>query len=341
MSVTALLPRPSSLATTGVGSLPHTQQELALQKALAVDIPYLPQLPRHSAAEYMIPQALDGLPGLRYDADGTATVNAAVWARDGEAFNRRLDDALSGDVSAFAPSPLSQSAWQPFLWEIEHRGKVFAKAQLAGPTTLRWLVTLDDGRRVHAEPSLDRAIYRLVLARATAMARKMRECGATPILSFDEPGLYALDVKDPQHMVYLQELRLLASALRQAGALTALHCCSNTAWGALLGLGFDYLSLDVRLSLGSLLRAKLELQSFAKAGGRLMLGIVPTNADAPYDLEDLVATTAASLSGLAMPLSECILTPACGLAMRSIPETSAIFEDLRAAQRSLRALASA
>ena len=61
-------------------------------------------------------------------------------------------------------------------------------------------------------------------------------------------------------MVYLQELRLLAAALHQAGALTALHCCSNTAWEAVLCLGFDYLSLDVRLSLGSLLRAKKELQ---------------------------------------------------------------------------------
>ena len=69
-----------------------------------------------------------------------------------------------------------------------------------------------------------------------------------------------------------------------------------------------------------------------------MLFEVPTNAGEPYDLDDLVATAAASLQGFALPLSECIVSPACGLAMRSIPETSAIFEDLRVAQRALRGL---
>lgn len=336
------LPRPPGLSTTGAGSLPHTQQELALQQALAVDVPYAPQLPRHSAAEYMLPQALVGLPGLRYDADGAATVSASVWARDGDAFNRRLDEALAGDVSAFAPPPLSYVAWQPFLWEIEARKLAFAKTQLAGPTTLRWLVRLDDGRRCQAEPGLDRAIYRLVLARATAMVHAIRERGATPILCLDEPGLFALDAAEPGHLVYLRELGLGISALRQAGALVALHCCSNTHWPSVLALGLDYLSFDVRLSLGPILRAQQELRAFAHEGGRLMLGIVPTNAAEPYDLDDLLATTGAALhprAATGLPLGECLLSPACGLALRSIPETEQVFHDLRLAQRALRAAA--
>jgi hypothetical protein len=51
-----------SLPTTGIGSLPYAQLEPAMQAALRLDIPYLPQLPRRDPAEMMIPQALEGLP---------------------------------------------------------------------------------------------------------------------------------------------------------------------------------------------------------------------------------------------------------------------------------------
>ena len=52
-------------ATTGIGSLPHTQLEMGLQAALALDIPFLPQLPVGRPSEFMIPQALDGLLSMR------------------------------------------------------------------------------------------------------------------------------------------------------------------------------------------------------------------------------------------------------------------------------------
>ena len=55
------------LATSSIGSLPHTQLELALQQALLLDIPAAPQLPGRDPGEYMVPQALEGLPGLRFD----------------------------------------------------------------------------------------------------------------------------------------------------------------------------------------------------------------------------------------------------------------------------------
>ena len=350
--------RPAGLSTTGAGSLPHTQSELALQMALSVDVPYAPQLPRHNDAELMVLQALEGLPGVSLRGDGSASVDAAVWAREGAAFHRQLDVALGHErqdtalpnftahadeasLSRFEPTPFAQSAWRPFLWEVESRKMPFAKVQVAGPTTLRWLVSLSDGRRVTDEPSLEHAIVRLCLARAWAMARAVRARGATPIVCFDEPGLYALRPADPMHLVHVQEMKLAALAMQRTGALTALHCCGNTAWATVLGIGFDYLWIDVRLSLSSLLRAAPELEAFARTGGRLILGVVPTNSDAPYDLEQLVSATAAALEPGQNPapslrLEDCLLAPACGLGLRSVVDAERVFEDLRIAQRALR-----
>lgn len=350
--------RPPGLSTTGAGSLPHTQTELALQMALSVDVPYAPQLPKRTDAELMVLQALDGLPGVSLRGDGGAVVDAAVWAREGAAFHRLLDVALGHErhdtalpsfaahadeasLSRFEPTPFAQAAWRPFLWEVESRKLPFAKVQVAGPTTLRWLVSLSDGRRVSDEPSLDRAIVRLCLARAWAMARAVRAAGATPIVCFDEPGLYALRPSDPMHLVHVQEMKLAALAMQRTGALTALHCCGNTAWAAVLGVGFDYLWIDVRLSLSSLLRAAPELEAFARTGGRLILGVVPTNAEAPYELDAIVSATAAALAPGQTPapslrIEDCLLAPACGLGLRSVVDAERVFEDLRLAQRALR-----
>src|SRR3954452_1747003 len=117
------------LATFAIGSLPHTQQELALQQALRLDIPTLPQLPREDPAEFMLPQALEGLPGLRYDKDGRTSIDAAEWRKGAGAFGDRLERALGGEgLEGFEPSGPFCRAWKPFLWEIEQRKATFAKA---------------------------------------------------------------------------------------------------------------------------------------------------------------------------------------------------------------------
>src|SRR5712691_5031115 len=129
-----------ALATSSIGSLPHTQLELALQQALILDVPAAPQLPRRDPAEYMVPQALDGLPGLRFDAEGNSTVDLEEWRRGSATLGARLERALEHDegVARFLPSAASWQAFQPFVWEVEHRRLPFAKAQIAGPLTLRW-----------------------------------------------------------------------------------------------------------------------------------------------------------------------------------------------------------
>lgn len=337
-----LLPR---LGSTGIGSLPHTQLELGLQMAMQVDVPYLPQLPIGNPAEFMIPASLEGLPGLRVDPEGMCTVEVEAWRAGQAAFGERLEGAIRrGELEAFEPSPRAYRAWRPFLWEVEHRKLALAKAQISGPCTVRWVTRLSTGGAVSEVPELEQQLFRLVLARSLSMVRALRRAGATPIFYLDEPGLYALDMRDPSHLIALQELKLLATALQKEGALVGLHCCGNTSWGAVLPLGFDLLSIDVWLSLGALVEERAAFLSFLEGGGALSLGVIPTNLDASYEVAQLVAATEATLRTV-MPevrvaevLGRSLLTPACGLGMRSPIEAERAFEDLKEAQRGLRRL---
>ncbi|HKC60028.1 MAG TPA: hypothetical protein VKB92_08080 [Myxococcales bacterium] len=328
-----------ALATSGIGSLPHTQLELALQQALLLDIPAAPQLPRRDAAEYMVPQALEGLHGLRADAEGNAELDLGDWRRGAGTLDARLDRALERDdgLQRFLPSSAAWHALRPFLWEVEQRKLPFAKVQLAGPFTLRWVLRTSQGEPLAAAPegkAIERQIFRLVLARALALARRLHETGARPVIFLDEPGLYAFDRRDPQHLVSLQELRVVVLALRREGAVVGVHCCGNTEWGPLLGLGWDVVSIDARLSLEAVLATGAAFEKFQAAGGVLSLGIVPTDLSAPDDLDAVLRDARERLRPEA--LGRCLLTPACGLALRSVQDAERIFSELRRAQQELR-----
>ena len=333
------------LATTSVGSLPLTQLELALQSALQLDIPALPQLPVGAPAELMLAAALEGLPGLRADAEGLCTVEPAAWRAGRAAFEAQLEAALGGGpLEAFEPGPLASRAWRPFLWEVEHRKLALAKAQLAGPFTVLGAVHCVGGAPLREEPGLERAVFRLLLARALAQVKALRRTGATPLFFLDEPGLYAFAATDARHLVALQELRLLVASLQREGALVGVHCCGNTDWGRVLETGVDLVALDARLSLEPLLDARSALARYLDSGATLSLGIIPTDLAQGYDVQERVEAVEAllrerlpaghSAQALAQHL---LLTPACGLGLRSVPDAERILAELKQAQKLLRA----
>ena len=336
-------------ATTGIGSLPHTQLELGLQMALQLDLPYLPQLPQGEPRELMIPSVLDGLPGLSVDAEGQCLVELEAWRAGRDAFHARLEAALTtSELAGFEPGPLACRAWQPFLFEIETRKLPFAKVQLAGPATARWVTRTSDGRPASDLTDLDQQLFRLVMAKALAMVRAVRRAGATPVIFLDEPGLYALDPGRVQHLVVLKELSLLVRSLQREGALVGLHCCGNTRWPSVLALGLDVLSLDARLSLDAALEDRAAWLAFVASGATLSLGIVPTDLASSYRLEELCDSVEASLRATAPPgvpfealLSRMWLTPACGLGMRTVPDAERLMGELKEAQRRLKAVVGA
>jgi len=333
----ALLPRG---AITGIGSLPHTQMELALQMALAVDVPYLPQLPSANPAELMVPAALEGLPGLVADDGGACTVDLGAWEAGRGELDGRIEAAIrSGDAATFLPGVNAARALRPFLWEVRERRLAFAKVQLAGPATVRWSSRLSTGAPLSDHPGLDAQVFRLVLVRALALIQAVRTSGAMPLFYLDEPGLCALDTSRAAHLAVLTELRLLVAALHREGALVGLHCCGNTRWPALLELGVDLLSFDVRLSLDALLDEPRPVRRFLDHGGAFSLGLVPTDLGQQADPEELARAVEASFAS-ALPdrpdaLRQFLATPACGLAMRTVLEAERIFEQLRAARSAL------
>lgn len=333
-------------ATTGIGSLPHHNIDAALEYSFAFEIPFLPQIPIRNPWEYSIPQALESLPGIRIESDGSALIDTGVWVGLARSFDERLSHAFdraaeSTAFESFEPSAATSSSWQPFLWELQERATKTAKLQIVGPLTAQWSLRSTDGARLDHNADISRQIFRLVLARALGMVRRLKSFGVQPLLYLDEPALFVFSPENPAHLLGVQELKLLVQTLQKESVAVGLHCCSNTRWETILGLGLDILSFDTRLSLESLLGAKESLRRFLKSDGRLSLGAVTTSEPGTLDSDSkaigahLRARFDAELADLApSALKSALWTPACGLALHTPKDAQSILSLLQDVRRS-------
>ena len=107
------------LRTTGIGSLPHHNVDTALEFSFKMGIPFLPQIPIRNPWEFMIAQAIEGLPGLQLEDEGVVSLNVDVWKSQSHFLTQRLNKAFREEnFEGFEPSAATSSCWQPFLWEL-------------------------------------------------------------------------------------------------------------------------------------------------------------------------------------------------------------------------------
>ncbi len=324
--------------TTGIGSLPHRSIDAALDQAFRVDLPFLPQLPQRDAREFMLAQALEGVPGVIHDEAGLVLLDLEQWKKGAAEYDQKLHRAFEkDDLTPFLPSATYLAALEPFLARVKKEGRKIAKVQIAGPLTVQWTLRTADGKM---PPSLALThVTRTILARSLALADAVKAAGAQPVVFIDEPGLYAFSRMQPNHIVMLQELRINLMALKKRGAKVGLHCCSDADWGAIMGLGLDVLAIDARLSLPSLLKAGEALVTFVSMGGRLALGVIPTDRGTSPMVPELLEEMSQRLSNLEQYfptrasileaiLGRSLLTPACGLAFLAEDEASGVIDEL-------------
>lgn len=310
---------------TGIGSLPHHNVDAALQYSFSHSLPFLPQIPLRNPWEYMLPQALEGLPGLLIEASGLPRLDLNVWSGRTKSFAERLKAAFASKdpyaFESFEPSSATSACYQPFLWELEEQNTPHAKIQIAGPMTSQWGLRADQATSDHVE--IRSQVFQLILARAIGMCRRIKMMGKEVTLFIDEPALFS-----PQAKVAFSELGIFVKTLKQEGVHIGIHCCSDTHWDLLLATGLDILSLDTSLSFPRLLQSPKSVESFLDRGGKFALGLIPTHSKT-HPLGTIKAGPLLeqflNLPGLTQTLARRILasawiTPACGLALHSTVE---------------------
>lgn len=334
--------------TTGIGSLPHSYVDSALNYSFRHSISFLPQIPIRNPKEFMIFQSLDGLPGLHEGNNGEPLLDLNQWANKTHSLKNQLEQFFldsSQTLTTFEPSPEVYSSWRPFIFECEERKVKFAKIQIAGPLTSQWVLKVFDGKKqIKTEEVSDLAnqIFQLVLAKALSMSRMLKQRGITPLFFFDEPGLYVFDHTNPFHGLSLKELSLCIQTLKKEGTIVGLHCCSQPEWKSLFSLQLDIISFDINLALESLLKHGSELEKFIQSNSIFSFGILPTTSNENHLMNKEYAHKKyleikngfqGALDGkqidIYLFLRNCLYTAACGLTYQSIKDSEETLDTLQ------------
>lgn len=322
-------------ATTGIGSLPYLQCVSALDSAFSVDIPYFPTLPRVEAKEGILAQALTGFPGIYWKTGGDLSFEWDAWERGREALVEKLGKSyLSGGVTeAFRAPP--GGMWDLFLLRSELDPRQWFKFQLLGPVTasmaLRGLETATPELAMELVAQVSEWLFAKVITMSSELSRR----GKRVLFFWDEPGLGTSLSQSPHARWALDHLRERSAELRNLGICVGVHCCGDWDAAEALGGEWDFLSFDVAVSGEGILANSELLRAFRQRGGRLALGMVPTELASTWnsrrEVEQWRARFVAALGEIEADaiLSESILTPACGLGMKKIEEADTVFRRLQ------------
>jgi hypothetical protein len=130
-------------------------------------------------------------------------------------------------------------------------------------------------------------------------------------------------------------LRETSDAVKNAGGIPGIHCCSKADWPLVINSGVRIISFDAYDYIASISLYPAEFTDFLKSGGYLAWGIVPTTdsirEETPVSIKQRFDEGMELLSK-SIPsnllLSQILLTPSCGTGSRNVEETGKVFQVL-------------
>ena len=246
-------------ATTGIGSLPYTSVDSAIQfiAELAPEIPFWPQMPQISDIESIIGQGL----GLLADLIDRRSEGYGYEVKDG-----RIDAVL--DRLHRSHGELNSAGFNAFL-EARFPMAIAIKGQIEGPITLAAYLFYK-GRPFLSDPALFAAIAFHVSQMVCWQIERLQRFDSTVLLFVDEPAL-CLETADRG----LSALAAILNDARSRGAYAGLHCCAARPFERMCLVQPDILSFDAHEGLEAFFADEHALK-FLRHGGVVAYGLVPT-----------------------------------------------------------------
>ncbi|MEM9033510.1 MAG: hypothetical protein AAGA99_00195 [Actinomycetota bacterium] len=301
-------------AASSIGSLPHTDPVEAARITLAAcpQLPAGPELVRRDERSSLLGSVAAAVPGV-------ALVDGALAAEDPIDPDGPLDTAIDPERDAGLIALLEQ---------VDERCPA-VKVQVPGPVTVATAL-------VHGGVPIARAVdvaTRFSIERGRAMVEAVADAAATavPVLVLDEPGLVTL-TDDRAVMTVNEAIDLDAQALAavESVAVTGLHCCGPTDWGAVFQTGAEIVFAPVGSGLEGLPGAA---GAHLERGGWIGWGVVPTHSPIGTSGERLWKHLAEVWCSMVRsgcdPLllrTQAIITPECGMAGHGESQAERVLE---------------
>lgn len=324
------------LAMTAIGSLPHTDPELACRLMLEAsrEVAAWPQLPGLGFRENMYAQYSEGLPGIRVDMSAERMWFQVDESLEGE-LERFYQAVIDEDLDHFRMSGEYAAGLKAFLggaFSGELAERPYVKGQVTGPISFGLTVTDQNKRASLYNETLEQAIVKGLTLKGRWQSGELRRAapGARVILFYDEPYLHSvgsalLSVSREQ---VVGDIR---ACLEGCGAdMTGVHCCGNTDWSLVFATGVDVVHFDAYEYLEPFVAYDREIGDHLGRGGVVAWGVIPKDENVlKVTSDELVATLEGAFDTLEgkgierdLLARQSMVSPSCGLG----PSTEEIAE---------------
>ncbi len=300
---------------TGIGSMPQIDPFYACELILKYfDIPFWPQLPKHSFKELMIPQFSEGLPGIIFEND------KVYLKKDEEILIEWLSNYTEDKESAFTEDFAIGIYKMANL--LKNKEMEIFKGQITGPLTFTLSLKDEAGKPVYFDETLREVCLLHLKSKVKWQINFLKNFSRKIIIFIDEPILQALGTSAYISVDQNESMRLindLAFFIRQTGALVGLHCCGRGDWKEILGLEIDILSFDAYFFFDFFKIYKKEINDFLqKKDGYIAWGFIPTTDDLKsLEDEEILSQAQRKIEELSSEIpvvyQKSLFTPSCGM----------------------------
>jgi len=311
-------------AFTGIGSLPFEdpQEAVSFVADLSPQIPFWPQLPAGDMVGAVFGHA-------------SPAFSPVLLGRPAAAGYELSEERLAQlrVAAADPPSPLTETQ-APGLSAFHRAARrgAFARAQavkgqVTGPLTLACLLRVAGSSGI-ARRDVVSVLAALVVKQATWQIQQLRYLHRPVLMFVDEPAL-GITADHPDARAHASVLRGICGAIRAAGGIAGLHCCTLAWLGQLSGVQPDIISFD---ALGGM-TAPIDdetTRGFWSADGIMAFGLIPPQQTEPVPstrqlFARWVLAGASVGDDVAALAGRTMVTATCGLALQSPAAAEASF----------------
>ncbi len=328
---------------TGIGSLPITNPEKAVELSLRYipEVPIWPQLPQRNIREQFCEQYSEALPGIVLDGAKKRFYFDASKDLTPE-LERFFERYIAKDYEFFKISEAYASGFYALLRALKKglpKGVRFLKGHVTGPLTFGITVKDQAGKDILYNEILFDAITKGLAMKAAWQVRTLKQFGVPVVIFIDDPAMSALGsafYAIPSEII-TDKLNEIIDAIHELGGIAGIHCCGNADWPLLFKTNVDIVNFDAFGYMDKVLLYPGDIKTFYTRGGALAWGIVPTSEFTEKETADgLIAKLAEGMRRLSeagidrrVILTQCLITPACGMGSLTPEHAEAILKLLR------------
>jgi hypothetical protein len=264
---------PGNFLTTAMAVMPHRDVDRALAMAMAMDVPFWPQLPNLSYHEDMYVQAAEHFPGIELDM----LQRKLRFSMD--RFVTEYEESMTheDDPDYFDVSRTYSSVYHRFL-ELDFSDRPAIRGQLEGPVSFGFNVLDQDERPILFDDTIRPFMFEFMAKRINVQLNRLKQKNTNAFMFIDEPGMQFVfsALSGYGDMRAKEDLDAFFSTLDKPRGI---HLCGNPDWEFMLNLDLDILSMDIYTNKEIFSSCDSSIKRFFDKDGVIVWGIVPTGVE--------------------------------------------------------------